>query len=44
MERQTTVESTASEQNLVEIVRRLPPERVAQVIDFAQSLESHLPN
>jgi hypothetical protein len=40
MERQITVAPTASEQKLVEIVRRLPPERVAQVIDFARFLES----
>ncbi len=42
MRRQTSVQPTASEQKLVEIVRRLPPERVAQVIDFAQFLESQM--
>lgn len=40
MVRRAIVKPAASEQKLVEIVRRLPPERVAQVIDFARFLES----
>jgi hypothetical protein len=36
------VELRASEQKLVEIVRKLPPEGLAEVIDFAQFLESRM--
>ncbi len=36
------VEPRASEQKLVEIVRRLPPEGLVEVIDFAQFLESRI--
>jgi hypothetical protein len=39
MEKQTTLQPTAYERELIKIVRRLPPERVSQVIDFAQFLE-----
>jgi hypothetical protein len=39
MEMQTNLESKAYEQKLVRVVRRLPLERVSQVIDFAQFLE-----
>jgi hypothetical protein len=42
MEMQITLQPTAYEQKLIRIVRRLPPERVTQVIDFAQFLESKL--
>lgn len=38
METQTTFPVTY-EQKLVGIIRRLPPERVSEVIDFAQFLE-----
>jgi hypothetical protein len=38
---QTTAEY---EQKLIEVVRRLPPERVSQVIDFAQFLEFQTTN
>jgi len=37
-----TVQPTVYEQKLIRIVRRLPPERVTQVIDFAQFLESRI--
>ncbi|MBM3134866.1 MAG: DUF2281 domain-containing protein [Chloroflexi bacterium] len=37
-----TLQPTVYEQKLIRIVRRLPPERVTQVIDFAQFLESKL--
>jgi hypothetical protein len=39
METQTVSKPAANEQKLVEIIRRLPPERVSEVVDFAQSLE-----
>ena len=39
METQTVSKPVTSEQKLIGIIRRLPPERVSQVIDFAQFLE-----
>ena len=39
MEMQATLQIKEYEQKLVGIVRRLPPGRVSQVIDFAQFLE-----
>ena len=39
METQTVSKSVTNEQKLVEIIRRLPPERVIEVVDFAQFLE-----
>ncbi len=39
MEIPTISKPVANEQKLVEIIRRLPPERVSEVIDFAQFLE-----
>jgi len=42
MEMPMTLQPTVYEQKLIRIVRRLPPERVTQVIDFAQFLESKL--
>lgn len=42
MAKSETIEPATTEQELIEIVRRLPPERVAQVIDFAQFLESRM--
>jgi len=39
METQTTVQLSADEQVLVEIVRHLPHDRVEQVIDFAKFIE-----
>jgi hypothetical protein len=40
METQTVAQGY--EQKLIGIVRRLPPERVSEVIDFAQFLESQI--
>lgn len=40
MEMQTTFQSSAYEQAVIGIMRRLPPERVSQLVDFAQFLES----
>ena len=40
MEMQTTFQGKEYEQRLLEIVRKLPSERISQVIDFAQFLES----
>ena len=37
-----TMQSTKYEQKLVGIARRLPPERVSELIDFAQFLEFQL--
>ena len=34
------MQPTGSEEQLIRIVRKLPPDRIAQVIDFAQFLES----
>lgn len=34
-----TVQTEEYEKVLIQIVRRLPPERVSEVLDFAQSLE-----
>ncbi len=42
MKRNTNPRPSASEKRLFEIVRRLPPERIAEIIDFAQFLESRL--
>jgi len=42
MEMPMTLQPAAHEQKLIRIVRRLPPERVTEVIDFAQFLESKL--
>ncbi len=39
METQTVSKHVKYEQKLIGIIRRLPPERVSQVIDFAQFLE-----
>jgi hypothetical protein len=39
METQTVSKPAAIEQKLVEIIRRLPPERVSEVVDFAQFIE-----
>jgi len=39
MEKKLAFQTEEHERKLVEIVRRLPPERVSQVIDFAQFLE-----
>ena len=33
------MQPTGSEEQLIRIVRKLPPDRIAQVIDFAQFLE-----
>jgi hypothetical protein len=40
METQAGSKPVAYEQKLIGIIRRLPPERVSEVIDFAQFLES----
>lgn len=40
METQTDLQTTVYEHRLIRIVRKLPPERVMEVIDFAQFLES----
>ncbi len=39
MEQQTVLHASAYEQKLVEILRRLPPERVSELVDFAEFLE-----
>jgi hypothetical protein len=39
MEMQTDLQTMAYEQRLIKIVRKLPPERVLEVIDFARFLE-----
>ncbi|MEW5985197.1 MAG: hypothetical protein AB1791_01025 [Chloroflexota bacterium] len=39
MEAQMILEPTATEQQLLGVVRKLPPDRVYEVIDFAQFLE-----
>ena len=39
MKTQTTLQVKTHEQKLVGIVRRLPPERVSQLVDFARFLE-----
>ena len=39
MEMQTTFQDSAHEQTVISIMRRLPPERVLQLVDFAQFLE-----
>ncbi len=42
METQTVSKHVEYEQKLIGIIRRLPLERVSQVIDFAQFLESQI--
>ncbi len=42
MKRNTATEVSTYEKQLLKIVHRLPPDRVAQVIDFARFLESRL--
>ncbi len=42
MKRNTAAEPSKYEKQLLRIVHRLPPDRVAQVIDFAAFLESRL--
>jgi len=39
MEMQTALQPTTYEQSLISIVRKLPTERVSQVIDFARFIE-----
>lgn len=39
MEMQTALQPTSYEHSLISIVRRLPTERVSQVIDFARFIE-----
>ncbi len=39
METPTVSKLVTHEQKLIEIIRRLPPERVSEVVDFAQFLE-----
>ncbi|MCD6185994.1 MAG: hypothetical protein J7K84_09470 [Deltaproteobacteria bacterium] len=39
MEIQTDFQSSKYEQTLINIIRKLPPERILQVVDFAQFLE-----
>jgi len=39
METQASIQSQERERQLIGIVRRLPPERVSQLIDFARFLE-----
>ncbi len=36
---QTTVQPSAYEQTVISIMRRLPPERVLELVDFARFLE-----
>ena len=40
MEMRTTVQPSAHEQTLVDIVRALPIERVVQIIDYARYIQS----
>lgn len=42
MKRQVSVKKSTAEQRLITIVRKLPPDRVSQLIDFAQFLEIQL--
>ncbi len=42
MKRNTATEPSTYEKQLLRIVHRLPPDRVAQVIDFAAFLESRI--
>jgi hypothetical protein len=39
MENQTAFQSSAYEQTVINIIRKLPPERVLQLVDFARFLE-----
>jgi len=39
MENQTVFQSSAYEQTVINIIRKLPPERVLQLVDFARFLE-----
>lgn len=39
METQTTYRSATPEQTVVQIMRKLPPERVSELVDFARFLE-----
>ncbi len=39
METQTTYRSASSEQTVVQIMRKLPAERVSELVDFARFLE-----
>jgi hypothetical protein len=39
METQTTYRSATPEQTVVQIMRKLPPERVLELVDFARFLE-----
>lgn len=39
MTMQKTLEPTTTEQTLIGIVRKLPPERVSQIVDFARFIE-----
>lgn len=39
MEMQMTSQDSAYEQTVISIMRRLPPERVLQIVDFARFLE-----
>ncbi len=42
METQTDFQSSTYEQTVINIIRKLPPERVLQLVDFARFLEFHL--
>ncbi len=42
METQMVSSTVAYERKLIGILRRLPPERVSEVVDFAQFLESQI--
>ncbi len=42
MEMQTALQSSVYEQTVINIIRKLPPERILQLIDFAQFLESQI--
>lgn len=39
METQTTFQSSGHEQTVISIMRKLPPERILQLVDFAQFLK-----
>ncbi len=39
MKMQTALQSSVYEQTVINIIRKLPPERIMQLIDFAQFLE-----
>ncbi len=40
MKTQASIQVMEHEQTLIHIVRMLPPERIAQVVDFARFLEA----